>query len=84
MADKRSALKINSFESFMAILFLNGGDQGRYGCMIDFYQIEYANKCGRYPKGVYDIMDVMRQRNPKKPSIPPEKKRRTTRTMKKR
>ena len=61
----------NELEKFIAVLFLRNADYGTYNKLMVEYRKSYANKYDTYPKSLKDVVDVMRQvqPKPKKPKI---------------
>ena len=57
-ADKRTRMKNEAFDRFMAIFLLRASDKTIYCKMQDDYRMDYTNNKDNYPKSVADMRQV--------------------------
>ena len=66
--DQMAKMKAESWEEFIAVLFLRNSNHARFSGMLLEFRKSYANNDDKYPKNLMSMVDVMRQQpEPKKP-----------------
>ena len=51
-SDNKKLMKAGSFDAWMAVIFLRGGNQNAYGELLKDYRKDYANREDSSPKSV--------------------------------
>ena len=67
--DDKKKFKEKELKKFLAVLFLRNADYGTYNELLVEYRKAYANKQDIYPKSLEDVLDVLRQIQPKKKKV---------------